>query len=92
MPICEHGHDHNIFVTGEVHQCRGCPICHELQCQIKQAPTNEDLLDTLIDNVLEYAVQDNPEERAHIPTRKESKLRELMTKSMSDWVHQVFRK
>ena len=91
MPICEHGHQHNVFDTGKIHTCKGCAVCDFIIRQRRPTETSEDLLDTLINNVLEYAVQENPEEKAHIPARSENECRELMSESIKKWVHQIFK-
>jgi len=91
MPTCDCGHDHNIFIVeGDIHDCKTCGTCAYLREQEKAKPSNDDLLDRLMDNVLEYAVQDNPEEKAYIPTRRETECRELMNKTISQWVREIF--
>ena len=131
MPTCEHGHETNIFITEDTHDCKTCGVCKFLEAedrshakvgvagnaekvadvplsprpmgQINSAPTNDDLLDSLTDCVLEYAKVDglptshrNPEECPDvdvvIPNKDREDLRAEMSGIMKEWVGQIFRK
>jgi hypothetical protein len=98
MPICEHGHDHNIFVTEDTHDCRNCGVCAEIEA--RAPPTNEDLLDRLIEAVLQEAEVDGlpylnrggdlPDVQVVVPERKDRKLRKRMSDIMREWVREIF--
>lgn len=106
MPTCEHGHEHNLFmVDGAPHNCKKCGVCQYLISEEKAKPTNKDLLDTLINDVIEAAEIENlpratSEAQAEamadlflsVPEKNMEALREKMRNTMHEWVKEVFRR
>jgi len=100
MPTCPCGHDHNIFIVeGDVHSCKTCGVCAYLREQEKAKPTNDDLLDILIEIVEQHVSPENSCRgcaemgNPHYVHPKDMKeCREQMSEAMKKWVYEIFSK
>jgi uncharacterized protein YggL (DUF469 family) len=100
MPICEHGHEHNVFVTeGEPHNCKTCGVCAYLEENSLESKKNN-LFDALIDIVEQHLYVDgltesqarNGNAQAYVPKDELEKCKEEMSNEILKWTKDLFQK